>query len=364
VTRAALVAAAVACLLALAAPGAQAATEQPAAPGADAPLLAYYYIWYTPSSWNRAKTDYPLLGRYSSDEETTMAQHIDWAKQAGIEGFIVSWKDTPVLNSRLAALVRLAQRKDFKLAVIYQGLDFERRPQPITRVSLDFDYFADRYGRNPVFTWDGKPLMIWSGTWEFTDEEIASVTGAHRDRLQVLATERNLQEYEEVADSFDGNAYYWSSVNPDTFPGYPEKLNEMGAAAHARGGKWIAPAAPGFDARMLGGKTVVDRKEGGTLRRQMAVARGSDPDAVGLISWNEFSENSHVEPSEKYDGRYLGVIADIQGREAPDVRKPDAQAAAPDRGRRGSPLSALLGLVGLVVMVAVLSRRRKRVMAG
>src|SRR5436309_10053666 len=33
------------------------------------PVLAYYYIWYNPSSWNRAKIDYPLLGRYSSDED-------------------------------------------------------------------------------------------------------------------------------------------------------------------------------------------------------------------------------------------------------------------------------------------------------
>src|SRR5687767_3245771 len=31
------------------------------------PLLAYYYIWFDVSSWDRAKTDYPLLGRYSSD---------------------------------------------------------------------------------------------------------------------------------------------------------------------------------------------------------------------------------------------------------------------------------------------------------
>jgi hypothetical protein len=32
------------------------------------PNLAYYYIWYTESSWDRAKSDYPQLGRYSSDD--------------------------------------------------------------------------------------------------------------------------------------------------------------------------------------------------------------------------------------------------------------------------------------------------------
>jgi hypothetical protein len=36
------------------------------------PVLAYYYIWYDASSWRRAKTDYPLVGRYSSDDATVV----------------------------------------------------------------------------------------------------------------------------------------------------------------------------------------------------------------------------------------------------------------------------------------------------
>ena len=62
------------------------------------PKLAYYYIWFDSTSWNRAKTDYPLLGNYSSDDRTIMRQHILWAKAAGIDGFIVSWKSTDVLT--------------------------------------------------------------------------------------------------------------------------------------------------------------------------------------------------------------------------------------------------------------------------
>ena len=30
-------------------------------------MFAYYYIWFNVSSWERAKSDYPTLGRYSSD---------------------------------------------------------------------------------------------------------------------------------------------------------------------------------------------------------------------------------------------------------------------------------------------------------
>ena len=63
------------------------------------------------------------------------ARHVDWAKQAGIDGFIVSWKSTPVLNRRLERLAEVADAEHFKLLVIYQGLDFQREPLPASRVA-------------------------------------------------------------------------------------------------------------------------------------------------------------------------------------------------------------------------------------
>src|SRR5215216_8825 len=101
------------------------------------PVLAYYYIWFDPQSWERAKTDLPILGPYSSDDRQVMRQHIKWAKNAGIDGFIVSWKSTPVLNRRLERLIEIADAEDFKLSIIYQGLDFDRQPLPIDRVASD-----------------------------------------------------------------------------------------------------------------------------------------------------------------------------------------------------------------------------------
>ena len=60
-------------------------TQERRAADSPVPVLAYYYIWFTHASWNRAKTDYPALGRYSSDDAEVMRTHIRWAKAAGIE---------------------------------------------------------------------------------------------------------------------------------------------------------------------------------------------------------------------------------------------------------------------------------------
>lgn len=283
-------------------------TETPAKP---APVLAYYYIWFDNRSWNRAKTDYPLLGRYSSDNSRVMRQHIRWAKEAGIDGFIVSWKGTYKLNRRLQQLVRIADQENFKLAIIYESLDFERNPLPAEQVDADLNYFIDRYANKEVFRVFEKPMIIWSGTWKFSTQEIESVVQDKKEHIFILASEKNVEEYQRLADLVDGDAYYWSSVNPDTHSGYPEKLIDMGKAVHENGGIWVAPAAPGYDSRLLGGTTVVDRKDGETLRRQLEAAFQSEPDAVGLISWNEFSENSHIEPSQNYSHQSLRVLDEV-----------------------------------------------------
>ena len=330
-----------------------------AADGAEPPMFAYYYIWFDATSWERAKTDQPTLGNYSSDLDSVMRQHIVWAKQAGIDGFIVSWKSTQVLNPRLATLAQIAQEENFKLAVMYQGLDFYRNPLPPARVATDLRYFADEYASLPAFDLYEKPLVVWSGTWEFSPEEVQRVTGAVRDDLLVFATEKMPEDYERIAEHVDGEAYYWSSVNPDTYPDYPAKLFAMSQAVDRRGDRWIAPVAPGFDARLIGGTTVVPRQGGEMLRRQYAAAVASSPDMVGLISWNEFSENTHVEPSENFGMRYLDVLTDLRGATLDVGTEFDSSEPS---GTTDSPTRFLLliasGIGGFLLLTTVGARRR------
>ncbi len=323
------------------------------APGlSPVPMLAYYYIWFDPSSWDRAKKDYPLLGRYSSSDPEVMRQHIRWAKEAGIRGFIVSWKSTDVLNPRLKQLIQIADEEDFKLSIIYQGLDFYRKPLPVRQIANDLDYFIENFAGDKAFDMFGKPLVIWSGTWEFSEEEIGGVTKSRRDRLLILASEKNQKGYERLAELVDGDAYYWSSVNPDTFKGYEDKLANMGTAIHFFHGLWIAPASVGFDARMIGGKSVVDRQDGQMLQRQIGAALQSSPDAVGLISWNEFSENSHIEPSQEYGKRYLDVLSALNNLPSPQVGEFDS-SEPPAVAYSSIPGSKYLAIGGFLALALV-----------
>jgi hypothetical protein len=355
-------AAALALALVLAVAGPAAAGAAGSGAPSPVPLLAHYYIWFTPTSWDRAKRDYPLLGRYGSDEQRIMRTHVRWAKAAGIDGFLVSWKDTPALDRRLARLIEVADAERFRLGIVLQALDFQRRPRPADAIASDLDLFARRFARARPFRLAGRPVVVWSGTWKYRPGEIARVARRARRSMLLLASEKHPRDYARIARHVDGDLYYWSSVDPARHAGHRAKLRAMARAVRARDGMWIAPAAPGFDARMVGGRSVVPRRDGATLRAELDAAAASQPDAIGLISWNEFSENTHVEPSRAYGRTALEVLADVRGAR-PAAVADVAAVDSSDPGPRDSSSTAVPvtgGVLALAALVIALAAHRLR----
>jgi hypothetical protein len=73
------------------------------------------------------------------------------------------------------------------------------------------------------------------------------------------------------------------------------------------------------------------------------------PDAVGLISWNEFSENTHVEPSQRDGHAYLDLLASLA--ELPPLSLPDFDSSAPE-GSTGGWTTRVLALLSVVAAAA------------
>lgn len=49
--------------------------------------------------------DTPLLGYYSSDNQSVIRQHLEWAGSAGIDFLAISWSDSPQWHNGKTALV-------------------------------------------------------------------------------------------------------------------------------------------------------------------------------------------------------------------------------------------------------------------
>jgi hypothetical protein len=347
-------------------------------------VFAYYYIWYSSASWRRAKIDLPRLGSYDSRDRAVIAQHLAWARAAGIDGLIVSWKHEQRLDDALQVLVDESAKVGMKLILLYQGLDFDRQPLDESTVAADLTWFLDTYGGAAPFDVFGRPTIVWSGTWGYKASQLEQVRTAIDSpaRALLLGSERSAEAYAQRAIYFDGDAYYWSSPDPLSTPRYQRRLDELAAAVKIDGGRWIAPAAPGFDARLIGGTSVVPRRDGATFRAAWAGALQTAPDVLGVISWNEFSENSHIEPSETFGTTYLdltrSLIAELppssvgSASSAPTPVFGSAAAGSPGAEPVGTEPPARVGqtnnsgvAVGAVIVIGMLAlgwalRRRPR----
>ena len=125
----------------------------------------------------------------------------------------------------------------------------------------------------------------------------------------------------------------------------------MASSVHESGGLWIAPFAPGFDARLVGGTREVPRRDGETLRTEYNAAVSSSPDALGLISWNEFSENTHVEPSERNGDSALRELTRLV--RGPSVPQSPMAEGSDDSGTEGILTVGAALLIVLLLAAAV-----------
>lgn len=281
-------------------------------PAQTVPVFAYYYMWMHGSYWSSNKLDYPAQpfpGNYNSSNPAVMNWQIMQAKAAGITGFIVSWKDNATYRRILPLVESAANRDNFKLAMEYETLASNKATLPVAVVSADFRYFVANYASDPAwYRVNGKPLTMIDDSSFFTTSQLASITGPVRPALAVLQDVSTVALYNKYAAYTDGNAYYWSSENPATNPHAAATLAALGAAVYATHGTWIAPFAPGYNSTLIGGHVIVPRNNGAALRTEYAIAAASSPDILGLISWNEWTENTNVEPSVSSGSTYVNVL--------------------------------------------------------
>ena len=194
-----------------------------------------------------------------------MRQHIRMGQERGHRRLHRQLEAHADARSAPRTLIAVADASHFKLAIIYQGLDFERRPLPGGRVAADLDFFARALRARPGVRVYGKPLVIWSGTWKFSGRQIAQVTatGARPD-ARAGDRRRTSRATSGWPTSSTATRTTGHRSIPRRIPNYPEQARRDGQRRAARQGLWIAPAAAGFDARLIGGTTVVGAR---TARR-------------------------------------------------------------------------------------------------
>ncbi len=303
--------------------------------GLNRMIWAFYYLWYR-QEWTEAELlDDPVLGKYPSNDDSVMENHIDWAKAAGIDGFIVSWwGPESYTDENLMRFLEIAERKNFKVQVYLESVTFGRTgaagwsPSTIERDNIYeyLKYLIGVYGNHPaLYKFEGKlviPIYLSflqpSAWWEQIFEELraegydACFLADYKDEWTNLASLR----------VFDGIHTYnplniiWKPEQTDTILLNSYKATGRCAKYYplldnsAKGKIWIPAVLPGYYDRTLEGRKspVLPRGEQGALYNKMFdAAIASNPDWIFITSWNEWWEHSYIEPSVQYGNLFLEI---------------------------------------------------------
>ncbi|HEX8203410.1 MAG TPA: glycoside hydrolase family 99-like domain-containing protein [Isosphaeraceae bacterium] len=312
----------------------------------DEPLIgAYYYPWYDTERWTREPvTDTPQLGWYRSDDRDVAARHVEWARQAGLDFFMVSWLSPDGRegkNLEQSVLPEL-EKSRFRFALLYETPLALGLPagQPIDlaatlpdgikagdRLIQHFDHLADTYLKHDCYLqFDGKAVV--------TVYLVRDMVGAGpylkavRERLRRRGIELYLiadvvywappetLDWAFLKEHFQAVTAYNMYYRPEFLAAVRNQFRAADQAARAHGLRLIPDVMPGYDdTRLRGtGRVTIGRRRGRFYRESWDVASefvGPGQPFLLVTSFNEWHEGTELEPSTEYGDLYLRLTREL-----------------------------------------------------
>ncbi|MCU0497756.1 MAG: SH3 domain-containing protein [Anaerolineae bacterium] len=293
-------------------------------------VWAYYFGWWLNESWDDPiLTDTPAE-RYDSRDSGAFGRHIDQAKGAGIDAFILAWfGPNNLTNDSFNALLDQAAARDFKIGVsvdLFQS-DYNASIEAVTQTLL---YLNDRVQHGAYLRYDGKPVVYFWNQGRFNRAQWQSI----RDQVDPARSQIWVMEGTNTAylGVFDGLYLFntaWAANPTATAATWATRTRNAG-------GTFYTPTVlPGWDetniARRDGRRNPTatrPRNQGDYLTRSWNGAAATGTNVILIVSWNEYYENSHIEPSVTYGTQALDVLR-------PLIAAWESQTPAPIVGNNG-----------------------------
>jgi len=299
--------------------------------------MAFYYPWYgVPDGpggagrtvhWGRmdavnkdieASTHYPELGAYDSHDPKVIEQHCRWAKEAGIDTFIVSWWGHDHYTDRAMEKILDGCRRYGLSACIY----YETVPRPRTPQSAADDIIKvlNKYGDHPAhLKVNGRPVVFVYGRalqelglmdWL---RAIKMINTGHEKGVTAIGDQFSFG----AARVFDGVHTYNTAGNlrgmkPAEARRWAAETYKSWVQLADRAGKISAiTVIPGYDdTKIRKPGLAVERYDGQLYRVQWDTAIKADPHWILITSFNEWHEGSEIEPSLEFKRQYIDITAE------------------------------------------------------
>jgi hypothetical protein len=266
---------------------------------------AVYYPWYSLSSWSSTDLKDKPSTPYSSDNPADIERQMDQAKTAGITGFISSWWGPGSgTDKNMPLILDAAKKKGFSIGIFLETMK-DGGPLSEAELTTWITSYVAAYRDHPAtMKVNGKPFImpfvtctVPLATWK---NVFAQVRAKGLDATMVAdCTDMTYLE------AFDGA----KGTGTDT----GRAVRYYSVLADAPAAKiWMANANPGYDDRLLAGRpgSFIDREGGNRFRTELRDAMLTDPQWVRIETWNEYYENTYVEPSVAFGNLYTQIAGE------------------------------------------------------
>ncbi len=320
-------------------------------------VLAFYYGWYGNPQvsgrwlhWEQvdtvrqqigSSTHYPLLGAYDSHDPKVIRQHCQWAREANLDGFILSWWSRGDFHDQgVPLMLDAARQHNLQVSIYYEIVPVPGNPDSVV---ADWLYLLRQYGDHPAWLKvDSKPvifvygralgqlsLMQWASVLEQVNRQHKAGVCAIADQLSKSAARifDGIHTY-NICDRLQGLPV--DAVQAAVERIYREPLQIAGQLGRIA----CATIIPGYDDTRIRQPGIrAERFNGDSYRNQWQAVLTLNPDWVLITSFNEWHEGSEIEPSVEHGDRYLKLTAEY----VPRFRQ------LPERPRMAPPLTAITG---------------------
>jgi len=302
-------------------------------------VLAFYYGWYgTPygpiGSWfhwaggydryhnpediyengtrDIPSNNYPSMDVYDSHDLAVLENHIYLAKSAGIDGFLVScvqaWK---MEFQTFELLLNISANLHFQVTVFYEtpsaiSIAQEHGLNPVLEVQSDVAEILTLYSSKEGFLkYEGKPIIFFYSAGSFPVNDWSIIFSYARNQVPNALFIGDIFDIDYLS-VFDG-LFTYSTLG---FSNLTSTYSSISKDAHALGKLFAATVCPGFDNRRFASyPIIVPRNDGLYYNETWEAALLSSPDMITITTFNEWHEDTEIEPSIKYGHMYLDLTS-------------------------------------------------------
>lgn len=278
----------------------------------DPVIGVMYHQWWTPGRWDGDRGNYvyePVLGHYDNGDQAIVAQHHDWAEQAGVNTWVLNaWitdRDWSWVEPHSIAMMDEADQRAMKYFLLidgwteFQGGDSGYDSQAIAaKINQRFAGWFERPGYLKV---DGKPVVFFWAAWGKPCSLFNKIRAGIEGTLGPIYMTGN-----------NGDESCWDRVmmyNPythteSTHAGQIARQEHLWSDMAGDRHPWAPTAQAGYDDTHVRDGNPPIPLDADYFRDSIRTALSYDQHAdpwLFVCSWNEFHEGSNIEPSSDFN---------------------------------------------------------------